>query len=278
MGTTSLANCRGVVDILTATRQADGQSHGGDTWARATSAPSAARRITAASARPVRIARPRKPLPLPQRWRRRRLTPLEDAPTEVSMSWIQPGSPGFFCRCGWLLLLATEVLTGCNPWNWRELQSADATWSATLPDKPQIESREIDAAGLPIRLTMTSAGVGATLFAIGEAALPASLAADPAERERLIVWLRDRLLANVSASDVVFVPVRVLPPSGRELRSLQALTARAVLSPRQQPVQLSARWFIVDDRLYQLVVMGAETDLPFGAADNFFTSFRLLAR
>ncbi len=41
-------------------------------------------------------------------------------------------------------------------------------------------------------------------------------------------------------------------------------------------VQLAARLFIVDDRLFQVVALGAKGELSAETLDTFFTSFRLI--
>jgi hypothetical protein len=41
-------------------------------------------------------------------------------------------------------------------------------------------------------------------------------------------------------------------------------------------VRLAARFHVVDDRLYQLVAIGAEGELTPDALETFFTSFRLI--
>ena len=174
-----------------------------------------------------------------------------------------------------VVFLLILLLAGCNPWNWREIRAADGSWTAALPDRPRLESRDIDAAGTRLRLSMSSTGVGGTLFAVGEAELPPALAADPQARERLLVWLSAQLLSNVAATDATSAAVTLLLPPGRELLLGRAVQAQARLGPQHRAGRLFARWFIVDRHLYQLVVLGADGELPPDVVDNFFLSFRL---
>jgi len=41
-------------------------------------------------------------------------------------------------------------------------------------------------------------------------------------------------------------------------------------------VQLAARFYVADDRLYQVVAFGAEDEIPPQALETFFDSFRLV--
>ena len=41
-------------------------------------------------------------------------------------------------------------------------------------------------------------------------------------------------------------------------------------------MQLTARLFIVDDRLFQVVALGAKGEMSPESLDTFFTSFRLI--
>jgi hypothetical protein len=42
-----------------------------------------------------------------------------------------------------------------------------------------------------------------------------------------------------------------------------------------RPAQLAVRLYVVDDRLFQLVALGAEGEIPPQALETFFDSFRL---
>jgi hypothetical protein len=46
----------------------------------------------------------------------------------------------------------------------------------------------------------------------------------------------------------------------------------------RRPGTIAARLFLVDDRLYQVIALGAEGELPPEVQDNFLASFRLLPR
>lgn len=116
---------------------------------------------------------------------------------------------------------------------------------------------------------MTSTGIGATLFAVGAAKLP------PGGGPPALASFRDALVRNVNGT-VIKTSAALLPlPPGRTLFASEAIEANG-LDANSRAVRLAARFFIVDDRLFQLVALGADGEIPAEALDNFFTSFRLI--
>lgn len=144
-----------------------------------------------------------------------------------------------------------------------------------MPDRPLRSERDIEFRGLKLPMHMMSAGVGASLFAIGEIRLPHGLAEDVAARTALIDWLGESLLAKLSAHSVHWRDVALVPLPGREIRAGRELEAGFDAGPSKVPGELRARWFVVDDRVYQLVALGETRELPASAMDSFFLAFRL---
>ena len=178
---------------------------------------------------------------------------------------------------GCIALSIVAASTACNPtFNWREFRSPDG-FAVMLPARPQTVTREIKLADATVQMSMTSTGIGATLFAVGAAQLPAGLSAAPEARQRTIAYMRDTLVQNVRGSIVKQWSAALPVPAGD---SRKVLAAEAVEASGQEAggraVQLSARLFIVDDRLFQVVALGAEGELSPEALDTFFTSFRLV--
>lgn len=132
-----------------------------------------------------------------------------------------------------------------------------------------------------MQMSMTSTGIGATLFAVGVAQLPLMAAGAPASRQRVLAAFRDALVRNINGTiGKTSVPPLVLPPglpsnSARTLHAAEAIEASG-RDANGRAVRLAARFFIVDDRLFQLVALGEEGELPAEALDTFFTSFRLI--
>jgi hypothetical protein len=182
-------------------------------------------------------------------------------------------------------LLAASALAllaaACSPrFDWRELRGPPGTFFVALPGKPQTVSREIvlpvAGAATPTEMTMLSVGVGASLFAVGTVRLPESAIATPAALQQTLTWFRDGLTRNVGAA--IAAPIDTGAPAGlggRRLRAAQAFAAVGTAGPGGRPARLAARLYVADDRLYQLIVIGAEGEVPPQALETFFDSFRL---
>jgi len=189
------------------------------------------------------------------------------------------GDPGFFFwRRRWLVGSGAVALgalaAACSPrFNFREVRLVEARCAIALPDKPQTVRRELDFDGGKVAMDMTSTGVGPTLFALGVATLPPQAVA-PARIEATVAWFRDGLLRNVKGTLTETRPATLATPAGRTLRSAQAIRAQGRIGADRKAV-LAARFYVVDDRLYQVVALGAEGEIPADALDTFFDSFRL---
>ena len=172
--------------------------------------------------------------------------------------------------------LAIAGSTACSPtFNWREFRSADG-YIVMLPGRPQTVSREVKLPDATVQMSMTSTGIGATLFAVGAAQLPAGVSTEPAARQRTIAFLRDALVRNVNGSQVKTSPAALPIPAveSRKVSASEAIEATGRDS-NGRTVLLAARLFIVDDQLFQVIALGAEGERSSDLLDTFFASFRL---
>ena len=146
-----------------------------------------------------------------------------------------------------------------------------------LPGRPQTVTREVRLPDGVVQMSMTSTGIGATLFAVGAAQLPVGLSVEPAARERTIAYMRDAVVRTVGASQVTQSMTTLPKPAGdpRAVLAAEAVEASGKDSAGRS-VQLSARLFIVDDRFFQIVALGAAGEMPAEALETFLTSFRLI--
>lgn len=176
-----------------------------------------------------------------------------------------------------VIALTVLLALGCSPrFEWREVRGDG--FAASLPGRPQTVTRDVDLAGARVAMTMWSTGIGPTIFAIGTARLPASAIADDAARAAALAYFRDALVRNIGATDAT---VRTgspppLPVGGtRRLLASSAVEAVGRPGPDGRKSRLAARFFIVDDRFFQVVALGAEGEIPPEVLETFFTSFRL---
>ncbi len=144
----------------------------------------------------------------------------------------------------------------------------------TLPGRSQTVSREVVLPDAAVHMSMTSVGVGATLFAVGSAQLPPNISSNAQARQRSLALLRDALVRNIngkvvrgSALELTLHPHKILAAEQIEATGSNA-NGRAV--------RLAARLFIVDDRVFQIVALGADGEISSDVLDTFFASFRLL--
>jgi hypothetical protein len=179
-------------------------------------------------------------------------------------------------RSAFVAALALLAVACSQRFEWREVR-VDEGAVAALPGRPQSVTREVDVGGQPVSMTMWSTGVGATMFAVGVARLPAALSAEPAGRAQAIAHFRDGLLRNIDGVATASTPPSLALPPGdaRKLRASDAVDAVGRPGPDGRKSRLAARFFIVDDRLFQVVAVGAEGEIPPEVLDTFFTSFRL---
>lgn len=175
------------------------------------------------------------------------------------------------------LMLCVAALAGCSErLEWRETRSPDG-YTVMLPGRAQQVTRDVEFEGHKLPVAMTSTGVGAAMFAIGVVGLPAALAGDAAARDRTIAYFRDGLVRNIGGTVITSKPAPLVLPPGSAvlLRSGQAVEARGRAGADGRAAVLAARFFIVDDRLFQLIVLGGEGGIEPQALDTFFSSFRL---
>lgn len=174
-------------------------------------------------------------------------------------------------RTSALAAAACILLACCSPrFDWREVSSPEG-FAVMLPGRPQTVEREIVLEATRIPMSMMSTGIGATMFAVGVARLPPAAMSDPEVRQRTLAHFREALVSNSGA--VVRRSTAPLLPGAKPLAA-EAIEADGRL-PDGRNSRLAARFFIVDDRLFQIVALGAEGEIPSEALDTFFTSFRL---
>lgn len=187
---------------------------------------------------------------------------------------------------GLALVAPLVLLAACSPkFDWREVRSTADAYAVALPGKPQIITRDIDLPAAEgarkVSMTMTSAGVGGTMFAVGAVQLPPAMARDDAAVRGAMAFVREGLLRNIGATQAASesTPAALASRTVTQ-RGATAFDARGQLGrpgEKPSPARLAARIYVVDDRLYQVVAMGSTEELPDAEIENFFTSFHLTA-
>jgi hypothetical protein len=158
-----------------------------------------------------------------------------------------------------LLLLA--ALAACSPdYNWRQVQNADAAFSALFPAKPSSHAREVNLDGIRTNMSMTAAEVEGALFAVGSTTLSSPALVQPA-----LGAMKTAMVRNINGT----IASEKTVPGPAPYDELVANGSR-----NGRPVQLTARFAARNLRVYQAVVIGAPQDLPAEAIDTFLSSFK----
>lgn len=166
-----------------------------------------------------------------------------------------------------LLLCAALLLGACSPqFNWREVRSADASYSVLLPAKPSTFARQIDLDGIQVTMSMTAAKVDDTVFAVGSATLP-----DAAKAQAALTAMKAALVKNIKGT--------VKAEKASAAASAQGLSGsvdvEAVGRTRDGRAEILYGHFVSrGDKIYQVIVMGPEKTVSRENADTFITSFK----
>lgn len=159
-----------------------------------------------------------------------------------------------------LLLCMIVILTACSPrFNWRELDVADGHVRAAFPDRVYTETRQVSLGGHTLAFSLSSAQVGAAVFAIGYAPWPESLAQDPAARRALAQALQRSLYANLNV------------PAPDDLAAFGD-DIEVHGQSAQGPGWLLARVWADDSMLIEAVAAGSIESLPAERAREFLRS------
>jgi hypothetical protein len=173
------------------------------------------------------------------------------------------------------LVTLMAALLGCSErFEWREVR-ADEGFVALLPGRPQVVTRDIDIGGQRGAMTIWSTGSGPAMFAVGTVRLPPAAMADATARDMAVAQFRDGLVRNIGSAHATPLTLPPLATGARKPLADEAFEAVGRPGADGRKSRLAARVFIVDDRLFQLVTLGAEGEIPPEARDTFFTSFRL---
>lgn len=160
-----------------------------------------------------------------------------------------------------LLLNLLVLLSACSPaLDWREIRSADGSYTVLMPAKPASDMQKVVLAGKTVDMTMRGAEVNRVTYAVGSVQLASEDEARQAASE-----MQQALLRNIAARDP---KSRTIAVDGLPLTEVQA----GGKSP-SGPVSLAARFGSRGTRVYQAVVLGPSADFRQEAAETFLESF-----
>lgn len=168
-------------------------------------------------------------------------------------------------------IIATIVLVGllqmgCSPeFNWRETNLSPTPLHALFPCKPDKTVRNVEMAGRPMDLHMTSCTTAGVTTAVGHAGM---LSAD-SSGSVLQQW-RLATLKSMAAGEVVERPLLL---SGIRAEPAAVLVQARGKGPQGRPLELRAAWFSRDSIAYVALVFGEQ--LRPDVAETFLAGLRL---
>lgn len=169
---------------------------------------------------------------------------------------------------GALMVLVFGILTACSPaLNWREVVNNDFQFVATFPDKPVQVTRTLDMAGFNVPLTLQAATAKNIYFAVGVVELKGPLAG---QGEALKGALIQALANNVKVSEV---QSQMKPWAGLERVDWVELAGQL---PDGKPGRAVGRFFIVNNQLIEVLLVGPTDQVDTGTEKQWLTGFRLL--
>ncbi len=170
-------------------------------------------------------------------------------------------------RQGWLLVCAV-MLGACAPaLDWREFRADEGAFGVLMPQRPSQAERKLVTPAGEVTMKMYSVRVDETVLGAGFAdfASPPDAATQAA--------MQAALLKNLDGTVISDKPVGSgVPgmPAGREVVK-RGLLGQGTASV---PGELRARFYVRDNRYYQLVVIGRQGALPEADIDMFMVSLK----
>lgn len=164
------------------------------------------------------------------------------------------------------LLLAAWLLAACSPeLNWRDWRPEGSGLALSLPCKPTPQTRTVQLAGQPVRLSLHACSAGGQTWALAYADV-----GDPARLGTALSELRDSAAANLSAG--ALQPAAALAVPGATPHAESGRWALQGRLPDGKPVREEMAVFARGTVVFQVTVLG-ET-LPAEAVATFFESLR----
>ncbi len=155
--------------------------------------------------------------------------------------------------------LSLAMVAACSPeYNWREVSVGGGAGMVLFPDKPRSQQRSLEFAGHEVQFTLTTADIGGTLFAVGQAPWPAPMLADESLRQGMGKEVVASLYRNLGRE----APAE-LPGFGQLFE---------VNGDASSGMRLRAQVWITEYGLVEGIVMGPADGFPDAAAGEFLES------
>jgi len=165
------------------------------------------------------------------------------------------------------LALAVTLLASCSLLSqpWVEFTSPDGSFSASFPETPEEQTQSIDTAAGPITLHGFTVDRGYIAYAVMYSDFPSDLI-QQGDPDLLLDGGVDGAVTNVQGNLVSKTTISLDGHPGREF----------TIESDAQQVTVKGRIFLVDNRLYQVIVVIAEGGSFESETAKFLDSFTLV--
>lgn len=167
---------------------------------------------------------------------------------------------------GWRwLFVMVALLAGCAlPGSWRTFSAPDGSFSVQMPGPVEREDVSASLSGGAVVVPSYSARQGTTVFTVTYLDYRKTVQADVHPQDRLRA-ARDKVLESLQGQVFSDDTVEVQGYQGRDFSFVSA----------SQEITVRHRLILVDQKLYQLMVVAEQGKLPEAAAQTFMDSFKL---
>lgn len=159
--------------------------------------------------------------------------------------------------------------SGCGGPSWQEFTSQDGGFRVLMRGDVHYEKRELVTPIGQVPAHMYSIELRDSVFGVGYADYPPQLVRSMTPR-RLFMAVRDTWVRRIEGR---------LQGDGRELRLEGGHPGMEIVAwgtVGSRPAYLKGRFYLVGNRLYQLVVFGNRDSMPIAEINRFLGSFRVL--
>jgi hypothetical protein len=167
-----------------------------------------------------------------------------------------------------LLAFVTLTLLGCGDPSWREVAALDGGFRVLMSADPRVEKRDLDTPAGKITGYWYSLEQKDSVFGVGYADYPLQILRGTPPRQMFTI-VREGWLKKIAGK---------LEGNATDLKldgkwHGMEFTARGQLDGRD--AWMRGRFYLVDNRLYQLVVFGNQKTIPSSDINRFLASFKV---
>lgn len=161
-------------------------------------------------------------------------------------------------RSLFLLFVTLFLATACSPkFDWRDARSTEAPFTVLMPGKPLGDSKDMQLAGMNIKMGMLATEVAGISFAVGSIRVE-----DAGKAGLLMEAMKNGMIRNVQGTAET---TRISPSGNIEVHGKLK---------NGTPVLMVGRFLIHTPWVYQIVMLGDEKAMKQDVIDTFMTSFK----